>query len=182
MTDIKATAPTLTTHPTVDSRVGSATIELAADGGSYRAVRLFGAPPERVFRAFTEPDDLRQWFPAAAPPGSRMTTCESDPRQGGAYLFVLEMPEYGRMAWHGTYTQVDPPSGLQAKEWFVMGDEDPDGEPCRQTLSFDPAEGGGTLMTMDVVMPAPEDPEAFMEQSAAGLTMSLDVIDQLIST
>ena len=176
------TTPTLATHPSIDSRIGTATIDLAEDGGSYRAVRLFGAPPERVFRAFTDPADLRQWFPVAAPEGSEMTTCESDPRQGGKYHFVLDMPEFGRASWHGTYTTIDHPTGLQSDEWFVMGDEGPDGDPSKQTLSFESVEGGGTLMTMDVVMPAPEDPEAFMEQSASGLTTSFDVMDQLISS
>ena len=54
-----------------------------------------------------------------------MTTCESDPRQGGKYHFVLDMPEFGRASWHGTYTTIDHPTGLQSDEWFVMGERGP---------------------------------------------------------
>lgn len=167
---------------TLDARKGSTQIELSADGSSYRCVRVFGAEPDRVFRAFTEPADLRVWFPSGAPSGSELTVCESDPVEGGRYHYAMVIPEYGSMAWHGTYTHVDRPDRLDADEWFVMGDTDPTGPPTTQTLSFEPIAGGCTQMTMQVNMPEPEDPETFMEQSAAGLTTSLTTMDELVST
>jgi uncharacterized protein YndB with AHSA1/START domain len=166
---------------TLDGRRGSAKIELADDGSSYECVRVFGAPPERIFRAFTEPDDLRVWFPSGAPPGSEMTRCESEPVEGGRYHYVLVIPEYGSMAWHGKYTAVDRPDRLDADEWFVMGDAEPDGPPTTQWLNFEATGDGFTLMTMHVDLPEPEDPETFMEESAAGLTTSLSTMDELVS-
>lgn len=167
---------------TLDARRGSTQIELSDDGSSYRCVRVFGSPPGRVFRAFTDPADLRVWFPAGAPPGSEMTVCESDPVEGGRYHYVMVIPEHGPMAWNGTYTRVDRPERLEADEWFVMGDAAPTGPPTAQTLTFEPTGEGFTLMTMQVNMPEPEDPETFMEQSAAGLTTSLAAMDELVST
>lgn len=167
---------------TLDARRGSAAIELSEDGSSYRCVRVFGAPPDRVFRAFTDPNDLRVWFPAGAPPGSELTVCESDPVDGGRYFYAMTIPEYGSMAWHGVYTGVDRPAQIDADEWFVMGDGDPTGPPSTQTLTFELVRDGFTLMTMEVHMPEPEDPEAFMEQSAAGLTSSLAAMDELVSS
>lgn len=166
---------------TLDGRIGSARITLSADGSSYTAERVFGAPPARVYRAFTDPDDLRVWFPAGAPEGSEMTTCASDPVAGGTYLYEMTIPGFGEVAWHGNYTRVDPPNGLDAEEWFVMGGGGSDGPPTTQTLRFDALEDGMTRMTMSVWMPDPQDPDEFMEQSAAGLTASLDAMDQLIS-
>lgn len=166
---------------TLDARKGSTRIDLSDDGSAFRCVRVFGAPPERVFRAFTDPADLRVWFPSGAPPGSEMTVCESDPVQGGRYHYAMEIPEYGPMAWHGTYTAIDRPDSLGADEWFVMGEGEPDGPPTTQTLTFEPTGDGFTLMTMQVQMPEPEDPETFMEESAAGLTTSLSTLDQLVS-
>jgi len=167
---------------TLDARKASTQIELSDDGSSYRCVRVFGAEPERVFRAFTDPADLRVWFPSGAPAGSDMTTCESEPVEGGRYHYAMVIPEHGSMAWHGNYTQIDRPDRLAADEWFVMGDIDPAGPPSSQTLTFEPMDGGFTRMTMHVDTAVPEDPETFMEQSAAGLTSSLAMMDELVST
>ena len=173
------TAPDLST---LDGRRNSAQFDLADDGSSYRCTRVFGAPPDRLFRAFTEPDDLRVWFPAGAPPGSEMTVCESEPVEGGRYHYVMVIPEHGPMAWHGTYTRIDRPSSLDADEWFVMGEQEPAGPATSQTLTFEALDDGNTLMTMQVDLPEPEDPETFMEQSAAGLDSSLSAMDELVST
>ena len=162
-------------------RRASFDIELAEDGLSYRCVRVFGAPPERLFRAFTDPADLRIWFPSGAPPGSEMTVCESDPVVGGSYHYVLVIPEYGPMSWFGTYTGVDRPSSIDSDEWFVMGDGSPEGPPSVQTLTFEALPGGFTRMTMDVRLPDPEDPDAFRDQAAAGLATSLAAMDELVS-
>lgn len=167
---------------TLDARKGTTKIDLSEDGSSYRCVRVFGAPPDRIFQAFTDPDDLRVWFPSGAPPGSEMTVCESDPVQGGQYHYVLVIPEYGSMAWHGHYRSVDRPDRIDADEWFVMGGGDPSGDPSSQTLTFEQEGDRFTLMTMDVRMPDPEDPEAFMEESASGLATSFATIDELVST
>jgi uncharacterized protein YndB with AHSA1/START domain len=167
---------------TLAGRIGSTSIELSEDGASYTAERVFGAPPARVYRAFTDPEDLRVWFPSGAPEGSELTTCESDPVVGGTYHYAMTIPGFGQVAWHGTYTRVDPPHGLDAEEWFVMGGGDPDGAPTAQTLIFDALEGGMTRMTMSVRMPDAQDPDEFMEQSAAGLSSSLNAMDVLITT
>ncbi len=166
---------------TLDARRGSTHFELSDDGKSYRCVRVFGAPPDRIFRAFTDPADVRVWFPAGAPGGSELTLCESDPVEGGRYHYAMSVAEHGPMAWHGTYTVIDRPSRVDADEWFVMGDADPTGPPATQTLTFEPTGEGFTLMTMQVHMPEPEDPETFMEQSAAGLRTSLAAMDELVS-
>ncbi len=166
---------------TLDARRGSARIDLSDDGSSYRVVRVFGAPPDRVFRAFTDPADLSVWFPSGAPPGSEMTVCESDPVEGGRYHYAMVIPAHGPMAWYGTYTHVDRPDRIDADEWFVMGGGDPTGPPTAQTLTFEPTGDGLTLMTMQVDMPEPEDPETFMDEAAAGLTASLATMDELVS-
>lgn len=166
---------------TLDARRGSMSLELNDDASSYRCERVFGASPERVFRAFTHPDDLRVWFPGGAPAGSKMTVCESDAVEGGRYHYEMVVPEYGVMSWHGTYTGIDRPNRIDADEWFVMGEAAPSGPPTAQTLTFEPLDSGFTLMTMQVTMPESVDPDEFMEQSAAGLGGSLAMLDELVS-
>ncbi|MEM8745432.1 MAG: SRPBCC domain-containing protein [Actinomycetota bacterium] len=166
---------------TLDARRASADLEIADDGSWYRFVRVFGASPERVFRAFTEPADLRVWFPAGAPPGSEMTICESDAVVGGAYRYVMTVPEFGEMSWFGTYTAVDRPHHLGADEWFVMGPGEPSGPGSRQTLDFRAIADGLTEMTMRVELAEPEDPDTLREQAGAGLGSSLAELDALVS-
>ncbi|MEM7323155.1 MAG: SRPBCC domain-containing protein [Actinomycetota bacterium] len=173
---------TPTDMATLDGRRGSTQIQLSGDGTSYQCIRVFGAPPSRIFQAFTDPEDLRVWFPSGAPPGSEMTVCESDPVDGGRYHYVLVIPDYGPVTWHGTYTLIDRPGRLDADEWFIMGEDDPSGPPTVQTLTFESTGDGLTLMTMTVDMPEPEDPETFMDQAASGLTTSLNTMDELVST
>ncbi|MFW2383798.1 MAG: SRPBCC domain-containing protein [Acidimicrobiales bacterium] len=175
----QSTPPNLST---LEGRRRSTRFELSGDGSSYTCVRIFGAPPDRIYRAFTDPADLRVWFPGGAPAGSEMTVCESDPVEGGRYHYVMIIPEYGLMAWHGHYTGVDRPNRIDAEEWFVMGEADPTGPPAVQSLTFDAVDDGFTEMTMKVETPEPEDPEVFMEQAAAGLSSSLATMDKLVST
>ena len=166
---------------TLDARERSASFQITEDGLSYECVRVFGAPPDRIFRAFTDPADLRVWFPSGAPAGSEMTLCESDAVEGGRYHYVMVVPGHGQMAWHGAYTKIDRPNYLAANEWFVMGTAEPTGPPAAQTLTFEATDNGFTRMTMHVDLPEPEDPTTFMEQSAAGLSSSLATLDDLVS-
>lgn len=172
---------TLADLATLDARRGSADFDIASDGSHYTVTRLFGAPPARIYKAFTDPADLRQWFTAGAPDGSELTTVESDPVVGGRYHYVMEIPEMGTFQWHGAYTATNHPEHIGANEWFVMGDAEPEGPPSVQTLDFEAVDGGGTWMTMRVTLGEAEDPEVLMEQTAGGLGSSLDAIDRIVS-
>ena len=50
--------------------------------GTVRLHRVFAAPPERVFRAFTDAAAQAKWLP---PYGFTCTVHEFDPRVGGRY-------------------------------------------------------------------------------------------------
>jgi uncharacterized protein YndB with AHSA1/START domain len=69
-----------------------------------RIVREFDAPPEKVFRAHTDPDLLVQWL---GPRSLTMTIDHYDCRTGGSYRYVHERDgeEYG---FHGSFHEVRP--------------------------------------------------------------------------
>jgi uncharacterized protein YndB with AHSA1/START domain len=52
--------------------------------------RVVPAPPDRVWRAWTEPERLKQWF---TPRPWRTVECEIDLRPGGVFRVVMQSPE-----------------------------------------------------------------------------------------
>ena len=77
--------------------------------------RVVNAPRELVFRAWTEPELLVQWW---GPRGVTNTDCEIDPRVGGTIrVTMVAGPELGESAgerWpmRGVVTEVVPPEKL----------------------------------------------------------------------
>jgi uncharacterized protein YndB with AHSA1/START domain len=71
--------------------------------------RTFSAPRQRVFEAWTRPEELKRW----AGPG-RMETplCEVDLRVGGQYRLHMRGPDGVEFQVFGTYREIDPPRRL----------------------------------------------------------------------
>ena len=69
-----------------------------------RIIREFDAPPEKVFRAHTDPDLLVQWL---GPRGVEMRIDSYDCRTGGSYRYIHRQggEEYG---FHGCFHEVRP--------------------------------------------------------------------------
>ncbi len=65
--------------------------------------RIFDAPPEKVFRAWTEPELLKQWF---APLPWTTPRAEIDARAGGTCLIVMRSPEGEEFPNPGVYLEV----------------------------------------------------------------------------
>lgn len=80
----------------------------AATAESVVVRRTLSAPPERVFRAFTDPDTLLGWF---GPEGAAAVSAEIDLRVGGRYRVGLER-DGERYHVAGSYVEVQPPRRL----------------------------------------------------------------------
>ena len=65
--------------------------------------RIIDAPREKVFRAWTDPELLKQWF---APLPYTTPVAELDVRPGGANLIVMRGPEGNDMPNRGVYLDV----------------------------------------------------------------------------
>jgi uncharacterized protein YndB with AHSA1/START domain len=71
--------------------------------------RTFRAPRERVFRAWTEPDQFKQWF---GPPQGSTPSAEMDVRPGGSYRIEMN-PSFARTRFVvGTFLEVVAPERL----------------------------------------------------------------------
>ena len=86
----------------------------AATGQSRVAIELqrrFRASPERLFRAWTQPDALREWW---CPAGWAAGDVEIDLRTGGAYRIEMRRAGAGGgiVSVSGRFLEVRPPERL----------------------------------------------------------------------
>ena len=65
--------------------------------------RVINAPREKLFRAWTEPELIKQWF---TPPPFTVTAVETDVRPGGASLVVMRGPDGVEYPNRGVYLEV----------------------------------------------------------------------------
>ncbi|MBI3024894.1 MAG: SRPBCC domain-containing protein [Candidatus Tectomicrobia bacterium] len=79
-------------------------------GFTLRLTRTFNAPRERVFRAWTDPEQLKQWW---GPKDFDCIEAQSDPRPGGKYRITIRGREKGEVyTAYGEYKEVAPPARL----------------------------------------------------------------------
>lgn len=90
------------------------------DDKTLRLVRIFNAPRERVFDAFTVPDQFKQWM---CPPTVHVDECELDVRPGGAWRVRGHKPS-GKFASSGRYVEVKRPERL-VFTWAHHATDDP---------------------------------------------------------
>jgi uncharacterized protein YndB with AHSA1/START domain len=89
--------------------------------------RLFEAPRDLVFRAWTEPDRAARWW---GPQGFVTTYCNMDVRPGGTFRVCMRSPE-GIEHWkQGIYREVVERERLV----FTFAWDDAEGKPSHQTL------------------------------------------------
>jgi len=66
---------------------------------------LFDAPPERVFEAWIEPDQLMKWF---GPAENLLAAAEIDLRVGGQWRFHLNTSGEASERFEGEYLAIEP--------------------------------------------------------------------------
>jgi uncharacterized protein YndB with AHSA1/START domain len=75
----------------------------STEGRDLILTRIIDAAPEKVFRAWTEPELQKQWF---APLPWTTPIIETDVRPGGASLVVMRSPEGAEFPSRGVYLEV----------------------------------------------------------------------------
>ena len=114
--------------------------------------RVFDAPRERVWKAWTEAERLKQWW---GPKGFTVSHCTVDLRPGGVMLYCLRSPEGDDMWGKFVYREIVKPEKLV----FVVSFSDEKGGITRHPMSPDwpreilstvtfAVQQGGTLITV----------------------------------
>jgi len=105
--------------------------------------KILAAPPARVFGAFTDPGQLREWF---GPVGFTVRGVRYDAAEGTDYRLVMQPPEGDVFHIRGTFRTVDAPRRLAFT--FVYEEPDPDDEETVVTVTFE-AHDAGTRVALE---------------------------------
>jgi uncharacterized protein YndB with AHSA1/START domain len=129
------------------------------------------APPERVYKAFVDPDAMVKWFP---PHGFTAKVHQIDVRVGGGYR--MSFTNFGtgkRHSFGGTYTELTPNERIRYNDKF----DDPNlpGE-MQVTVSLTKVIGGTELTIVQEGIPA----VIPVEMCYLGWQESLTLLAQLV--
>jgi uncharacterized protein YndB with AHSA1/START domain len=106
--------------------------------------RVIDAPRESVYRAWTEPELLKQWF---TPRPWTTPVVETDVRPGGSNLIVMRSPEGAEMPNRGVYLEVVPNERLVITDAFTQAWEPSEKPFMTLVLTFEDAGEGRTKYT-----------------------------------
>jgi uncharacterized protein YndB with AHSA1/START domain len=134
--------------------------------------RVIDAPRERVFAAWSKPEQVSRWF---APLPYTLPKCEMDFRPGGRFIMTMRSPEGQEHPFSGTYREVTPYSRLVWVGEFPYGPKDQ----MTTTITFE-AEGKKTKLTVrqtfSVLTP---ETEPHTKGAKMGWTATLDQLQAL---
>jgi uncharacterized protein YndB with AHSA1/START domain len=138
--------------------------------------RVFDAPRQLVFEAFTKPELVRKWL--LGPPGWTMPVCEIDLKVGGAYRYVWEHePDGNQMGMGGVFREIISPRLLVATEQFDVAWYA--GEALDTTIFAE--EGSTTRMTITVLYESTEARDTARRSGMEhGMAASYNRIEELL--
>ena len=156
--------------------------------------RVFAAPREEVWRAWTTPEIIKQWW---GPEGFYAPSIKVDLKVGGQYIYAMHGPagsQWDRdMYSGGVFEEIIPNRKLVATDYFAdangkMVDPaeygmDPDfpGE-LTATVYFEETPAGGTLLSIIYEEPSAEQAEAVLKSGMEdGWQSSLNKLESYLT-
>lgn len=109
--------------------------------------RVIAAPRERVFRAWTDPEQIVQWF---GPDGFEVESLECDIRPGGRWRFVFTGPDGTRWDNRMVFLRLEAPRLIEIEHG---PDKDEDPTRFHVTVTFDAQSDGKTVLTLRQLHP-----------------------------
>jgi uncharacterized protein YndB with AHSA1/START domain len=127
----------MSTNATHETTTRQTTIEADPKLPTIRIIRDFDAPPDKVFRAWTDPELVAQWL---GPKSTEMRLDQWDARTGGNYRYAALQDGEEVAAFYGSFHEVRPNERLvQTFTWEGM----PDGVSL-ETMTFENLGDGRT--------------------------------------
>ena len=163
-----------------------------ADKKGITIERVFDAPREMVWRAWTEPEMAKRWW---GPKDFTAPSIKIDLRVGGKYIFCMHGPkgsEFDKDLYSaGVYKEIVPMKKLVVSDYFsdaegnkidpaVYGMNTDMPEEMDVVVTFEEAGGGKTKLTIEY--PRPESEKKFQAMLKSGMeegwNSSLDKLAQ----
>ncbi len=139
--------------------------------------RVFAAPRALVFRAWTEPEHLAQWW---GPKGFTNPVCEFDARVGGALRIHMRAPDGTIYPMKGEIRELVPPERLVFTNFAI----DTAGNHLLEgltTVTFAEHDGKTTMTLHTRAAAVVEYAAAYLQGMEAGWTQSIDKLQDLLA-
>jgi uncharacterized protein YndB with AHSA1/START domain len=159
---------------TIGNRHGSAVVTLPSDH-EILITRVFDAPAELVFDAWTTPELVKRWWGGDR---GEVTEAQIDLRIGGRWRWVMTANGGFEVAFSGEYREIDRPRRLVKSEVFELV---PDAEAV-STTTFEDTDGV-TTMSLLVRYPSQQHRDAAIASGMeGGLQVAFDFLEELVRT
>ena len=135
--------------------------------------RVFDAPRDRVFAAYTDPELIPQWW---GPHGTETVVDVMEVEAGGSWRFVSRGDD-GETAFRGTYREVTPPERIvQTFEWEGMP-----GHVSVETAQFEDL-GERTKVVTTSIFHTPEERDGMLGSGMEkGMNETFERLDELLA-
>jgi uncharacterized protein YndB with AHSA1/START domain len=138
--------------------------------------RVFNAPRELVFRAYTDPALIVQWW---GPRNVTTVVDKMDVKAGGLWRYIQRDEKGNEYGFKGEYREVTPPERLVNTFEF----EPMPGHIVVDTAVFEALPGGKTRVTVTSQFASKEDRDGMMNSGMEqGATESWDRLSELVAT
>jgi uncharacterized protein YndB with AHSA1/START domain len=153
------------------------------EGSSNRELvleRVFDAPRETVFKAYTEPERLAEWW---GPRGWTLPVCKLDLRPGGVWHYMMRGPN-GEESWgKAVYREIVAPSRLVYTDAFsdAEGNVAPGMPEMLITVELIEQEGKTRLIST-TEFSTPEEKQSIIDMGALqGITETWDRLEEYLA-
>jgi uncharacterized protein YndB with AHSA1/START domain len=151
-------------------------LDLEQDSSVMVGTRVFDAPRDLVFAAWSDPTHLAQWW---GPNGFTTTTSAFDMRPGGVWRFVMHGPDGRDYQNRITFDEIVKPERIV---YHHGGAEDVEPAEFTVTVTFEDL-GGKTKLTMRMQFPSAAERDRVIREYGAdkGLVQTLARLDDYVA-
>ena len=158
----------------VMATTGTATVTLPSDE-EILITREFDAPKHLVYKAWTTPELVRQWWCGQR---GEMTSAEIDLRVGGTWRYAMVATGGHEVAFHGEFREIIPNQRIVNTEVYESPEVDQD-DPAINIVTF-AEEGGRTTLTVLTQLSSKEIRDIIIESGMeSGMQEGMDLLEQV---